>query len=59
MAPLPETTLVIAETDAVLLPPTTDLSTIDVATVQGTAQTQSVLLSNPIRINFHPAKEAQ
>ena len=53
----PETTLVNAKVDAVLLPPNTDLATIDVATVQGTAQTQSILLSNPIRINFHPAKE--
>ncbi len=59
LTPIPETTLVIAETDAVLLPPGTDLSVLDVATVQGTAQTQSVLLSNPIRINFHPAKEPQ
>ena len=54
---VPETMLVHAAVDAVLLPETTDLSTVDIATVQGTSETQSVLLSNPIRINFHPPKE--
>lgn len=53
----PETTLILASVDALLLPPTTDVSTIDIATAQATPETQSVLLSNPVRINFHPAKD--
>lgn len=57
VGPLPETMLVHATVEAVLLPATTDLNSIDVENVQGSADTQSVLISNPIRINFHPAKE--
>lgn len=54
----PETVLVHATVDAVLLPPSTNVSIVNVQEVQGTPLTQSVLLSNPVRINFHPAQDA-
>lgn len=54
----PDSTLVLATVDALLLPASTDLTAIDVSTIEGTPETRSVLLSNPVRINFHPAKDS-
>ncbi len=49
---LPETMLVVAEAETLLLPPGTDVDAIDVATVATTPNRTTTLRSNPIRINF-------
>jgi hypothetical protein len=54
----PETMLVIATAKVVLLPEGTDTSQINLETVEGSFETQSTLLSNPVRINFLPPTDS-
>jgi hypothetical protein len=59
---LPETMLVYAEMDVVIMPKGTDPKTLDPETAQGSAEDTTTLLTNPVRLNFKvtetPAAEA-
>jgi hypothetical protein len=50
---VPESVLVVLRADTLLLPPGTDPATVDPATATAPEASSTVLLSNPVRINFH------
>jgi len=55
---LPETTIIHAQGDLVLLPQDTDLGAVDVSAAVAAAPEKGVVLSNPVRINFKGAEDA-
>ena len=48
----PDTMLVYAQAELILLPPGTDPATVDAKSVTGTADTTGTSVGNPVRINF-------
>jgi len=52
VSPLPETMLISAQAEVILLPAGTDLAQIDANTYKGDPDTAGTVLSNPVRINL-------
>lgn len=54
LSDLPESMLVYAEMDVVMMPEGTDPATLDPATASNTPEDEGILLSNPMRVNYIP-----
>lgn len=54
LAELPETMLIYAEMDVVMMPKGTDARTLFPATAKGAPEDETTLLSNPMRVNYIP-----
>ncbi len=54
LAEIPETMLLHAELDIVIMPEGTDPKTLDPSTAEGASEDTAIILSNPMRINYIP-----
>ena len=54
LSEMPETMLLYGEMDVVIMPKGTDPATLDPATARHTPESEGLLLSNPVRINYVP-----